>query len=75
MWVLWNLVSVCLETMLMSVQDGCAVCAKRTIGSEIILDAPSGAPGGIGHVKSHFDPFGDVLVSVQVGAWFAPNVA
>ena len=25
-----------------SVQDGCMVCARRTIGSEIILDAPDG---------------------------------
>ena len=24
--------------------DGCTVCAKRTIGSEIILDAPDGTP-------------------------------
>ena len=37
-WVMWNLVSVRLETMLLSVQDRCTVCAKRTIGSEIVLD-------------------------------------
>ena len=24
--------------------DGCMVCAKRTIGSEISLDAPDGTP-------------------------------
>ena len=36
--VMWNLVSVCLETVLVSVQDRCIVCAKRTIGSEIVLD-------------------------------------
>jgi hypothetical protein len=30
--------------MLLSVQDRCTVCAKRTIGSEIILDAPDGSP-------------------------------
>jgi hypothetical protein len=35
-----NLISVHLETVLVSVQDRCMVCAKRTIGSEIILDAP-----------------------------------
>jgi hypothetical protein len=40
--VMWNLVLVYLETVLVLVQDGCTVCAKRTIGSEIILDAPSG---------------------------------
>ena len=42
MWVVWNLISVRLETMLVSVQDSCMVCAKRTIGSEIVLDAPDG---------------------------------
>ena len=24
--------------------DGCTDCAKRTIGSEIVLDAPDGTP-------------------------------
>ena len=38
--VMWNLISVRLETVLVSVQDRCMVCAKRTIGLEIILDAP-----------------------------------
>ena len=28
--------------MLVSVQDRCMVCAKHTIGVEIILDAPDG---------------------------------
>jgi hypothetical protein len=42
MWVMWNLVSVDLETVLMSVQDRCRVCAKYTIGSEIVLDALDG---------------------------------
>jgi hypothetical protein len=38
---MWNLVLVRLETLLVSVQDSCTVCAKHTVGSEIILDAPS----------------------------------
>jgi hypothetical protein len=25
-------------------QDRCTVCAERTIGSEIVLDAPNGTP-------------------------------
>jgi hypothetical protein len=33
-----------LETVLLPVQDRCTVCAKCTIGSEIILDAPDGTP-------------------------------
>ena len=31
-----------LETVLVSMQDRCMVCARRTIGSEIILDTPDG---------------------------------
>ena len=33
-FVLWNLLSVHLE--IVSVQDRCTVCAKHTIGSEIV---------------------------------------
>jgi hypothetical protein len=43
-WVMWNLVSVRLEIVLVSVQYRCTVCAKCTIGSEIILDAPDDTP-------------------------------
>jgi hypothetical protein len=41
--VMWNLVLVHLEIVLVSVQDRCPVCTKRTIGSEIVLDAPDGS--------------------------------
>ena len=34
--------SVCLETVLVLMEDRCTVCAKRTIGSDIVLDAPDG---------------------------------
>jgi hypothetical protein len=34
MWVMWNLASVHLETVLVSMQDRCMVCAKHTIRSE-----------------------------------------
>ena len=43
-WVLWKLVLVCLEIVLVLVQDRGMVCAKRTIGLEIILDVPDGTP-------------------------------
>jgi hypothetical protein len=33
------------EMELVSVQDRCTVCAKRTIGSQIVLDATDGTPG------------------------------
>ena len=65
MWVLSNLVLVRLETVLVSVQDRCMVCAKNTIGSKIILEEPVELLGDVGHVESHFGPFGD---SVSVSA-------
>ena len=43
-WVMLNLVSIRLDMVLVSVQDRCTVCAKYTIGSKIILDAPDGTP-------------------------------
>ena len=36
--------SVRLEIVLVLVQDRCTVCAKRTIGSDIVLNAPDGTP-------------------------------
>jgi hypothetical protein len=41
--VIWNLALVCLETVLVSVQDMCMVCAKCTIVLETILEAPVGS--------------------------------
>ena len=46
--VMLNHVSVRLEMVLESVQDRCMVCAKHTIGSDIVLDAPD----DVGHVES-----------------------
>ena len=43
-WDMWNLILVRLETVFVSVHDRCIVCTKRTIGSEILLDAPDGTP-------------------------------
>jgi hypothetical protein len=33
-----------LGEVLVSLKDTCMVCTKRTIGSEIIFDAPGGTP-------------------------------
>ena len=43
-WLKWNLVSMRLEIVLVSVQDRCMVCAKLTIGLEINFDAHDGTP-------------------------------
>jgi hypothetical protein len=62
----WKLVSVRLDIVLILRQDRCMICSECTIGLEIILDAADGIPGDMGHVKSHFDPFGDgVSVSAR----------
>ena len=34
---MWNLTTFHLKIVLVSVQERCTVCAKRTIGSEIVL--------------------------------------
>jgi hypothetical protein len=41
---MWNLISVRLETVLVWVKIGARFAPKRTIGSEIILDAPDSTP-------------------------------
>jgi hypothetical protein len=41
------------------VQDRCTVCGKRTIGSEIVLDAPDRILGDETQVEAHFGLFGD----------------
>jgi hypothetical protein len=43
------------------VHGRCMVCAKCTIGSEIILDAPDGTPGDEAQMEDHFGSFGDCV--------------
>jgi hypothetical protein len=40
----WKLISVCVEIVLILMQDRCTVYAERTKGSEIIIDTPDGTP-------------------------------
>ena len=61
----WKLISVRVEIVVILTQVRCSVCAKHTIGSKIILDAPMELICDVGHVESHFGLFGD---SVGVGA-------
>jgi hypothetical protein len=44
MMLKWKLVTVRLEMVLNLMQDRCMVCAKHTMGSEIIVDTPDGTP-------------------------------
>ena len=56
----WNLVSVRLDIVLVLVQDRCTVCAKHTIGSEIIFDRTDGkARRDEAQVDACFVLFGD----------------
>ena len=57
--VLWKLVSVRLEIVLVSVQDRCTVCAKRTIGLDIVFNAPMVLLGDEAQVEARFSTFGD----------------
>jgi hypothetical protein len=41
------------------VLDRCMVCAIRTIGSEIVLDAPDGTLGDEAQMEARFGLFGD----------------
>ena len=44
--------SVRLEMVLVLVQDRCTVCAKRTIGLDIVLTHPMELFGDVGHMES-----------------------
>jgi hypothetical protein len=58
-WAMWNLISFRLEMVLVSVQDRCTVCANHTIGLEIILKAPDGAPRSVAQLEARFGRFRD----------------
>jgi hypothetical protein len=62
----WMLVSVCLEIVLILMQDRCTVCAQSTPGLEIILDTHDVTPRQCGLCGILFwSVIGD---SVSVGA-------
>ena len=56
---LWNLVLVHLEIVLVSFQDRCMVCAKRTTGSDIVFNALMVLLGDEAQVEARFSPCGD----------------
>ena len=56
--VMWKLTSFRSEIVLVSVQDGCTVGAKCTIGSEIVSDAPDGTQGDKAQVEACYGPIG-----------------
>jgi len=52
--VLWELVSFCLEIVLVSVQGRCTVCAKRTLGLDIVFNTPMLLVGDEAQVEARF---------------------
>ena len=54
-----NLILVRLEMVLVSVQDRCMVCDKRTIGSGTVLHAPMVLLGDEAQVQARFGQFRD----------------
>ena len=55
---MWNLILVHLETVIVSVQDRCTVCAKRTIGLEMFWTHPTVLLRDEAQVEARFGPFG-----------------
>ena len=56
---LWNPVLDRLEIVFVLVQDMCMVCAKRTIGSDIVFNVPMVLLGEEAQLEAPFSPFGD----------------
>ena len=50
----WRLGSVCLEIVLILMQDRCTVCMEHTICLEINLDAPDEHLDDVCHMESRF---------------------
>jgi hypothetical protein len=64
-FVMWNLVSIHMETVVVLVQDRCTVCAKRTIGTKSFWTHPMVLLGDEAHVDAHFGLFLDSVNLVQ----------
>ena len=57
--VKWNLVSIRLDLVLVSMQDRCSVSRQTYQSLRIILDEPDGTPSDNAQVQVRFGPFGD----------------
>ena len=59
MWVMSNIVSIRLETVLVSPQDRCAVCAKHTMAQKLFWTHQMVLLGDEAQVEARFGWFGD----------------
>jgi hypothetical protein len=55
---MWNLLSVHLEIVSVSVQDRCTIWAEHTLEKSFWMHMME-LLGDVGHVESSFGPFGD----------------
>ena len=58
-WVMWNLISIRLETVLVSLQDRCMVCTKHTMAQKSFWTQQMVLLGDEAQVEARFGPFGD----------------
>ena len=65
MWVMSNLISIRLETVLVSLHDRSTVCAKHTMAQKSFWTHQIVLLGDEAQVEARFGPFGD---SVSVAA-------
>ena len=56
---MWNLVSIRLETVLVSLQYRCKVCAKHTMAQKSFWTHQMVLLGDEAQVEARFGPFGD----------------
>ena len=61
-WVMSHLVSIRLETVLVSVQYCCTVCGKRTMALKSFWTHQMVHLGDEAQVEAHFGPFGDSAI-------------
>ena len=54
-----NIISICLEMVLVSLQDRCAVCAKHTMAQKSFWSHQMVLLGDEAQVEAHFCRFGD----------------
>jgi hypothetical protein len=53
----WKVGSVCLEIVLLLMQDWCTICINHSVDSKIVFEATDGILGDVGHVESRIDLF------------------
>ena len=58
-WVILNLISIHLETVLVSVQDWCTVCGKHTMAQKSFWMLQMVLLGDEAQVEACLGPFGD----------------